>query len=397
MKKQITAITGLLLCIAATAQVTVSGALRQTIFNADSVYWFSDISKAKIDISAEHSTLEIKQFDWETQTFQQVLKKDSSSETETFQPASEGAFLIEITRDETTITKRFWCVAPKNDAVDFVIDSVTCQGLYARASAEAEPIKYFDFEKNETREQQQVLTYQWSMCDSVVLTTFQPEATLPTPIEDGELRLVVQNQSFAQAVKTDSVESYGVRAAYSAEIRSRSVPNELDGAEFHSAPVEVELKNLSKGQIDVSEWALGGSARLFDRNPVYSFQQSGEYRIALTVTNEATGCQSTDSTTVVKVTDSALEFPDVFTPNGDGVNDEFRPAYKSLKTYKLTIFNRWGRKIYETTDPATGWDGKINSSNAAAGTYFFVAEAEGFDRNVLLRRKGNVTLLRGEN
>ena len=71
--------------------------------------------------------------------------------------------------------------------------------------------------------------------------------------------------------------------------------------------------------------------------------------------------------------------PNVFTPNGDGKNDEFRVAYRSLREYHIWVYNRWGKLVYESEDPAKGWDGTINGRAAAAGAYFYVIRAMGTD------------------
>ena len=94
------------------------------------------------------------------------------------------------------------------------------------------------------------------------------------------------------------------------------------------------------------------------------------------------------------VTESGIDFPNVFTPNGDGVNDEFRPAYKSIRSYKLTIYNRWGRRIFTSNSPDEGWDGKAGNKDAAAGVYMYVCEAEGYDKGATFTRHGSVTLIR---
>ncbi len=70
-------------------------------------------------------------------------------------------------------------------------------------------------------------------------------------------------------------------------------------------------------------------------------------------------------------TTSIVKLPNVFTPNGDGDNDEFMIVVKNAKTLHLTIFNRWGNPIHEITDTAPTWDGKINGYLAAEGVYFY--------------------------
>ena len=77
--------------------------------------------------------------------------------------------------------------------------------------------------------------------------------------------------------------------------------------------------------------------------------------------------------------ESMLLVPNVFTPNGDGANDEFRVAYRSIKEFHCWVYNRWGHLVYEWTDPAKGWDGTIGGKPAAEGAYFYVIRALGTD------------------
>ncbi len=379
----------------ANAQLTSPNASGRTLMGNDTVYWFPEAVDMQLAASFSSSA----KFTWmkgdEEHAFSSLVRETENVESDTLVVSEEGVYQLTIATDDSTLTMRAWCVAPQIDSVAFTIDSLTCEGLYVNAIALAENLTLYDFEANETVEVAQQLTYEWNLCDSVVLTTTLTEnIELPTTTEDGVLMLTAQNQGNAMAVCSDSIESFGVIASYTSEIRDREVENEISSGEYYSAPVEIALTNTSKGDYTVSEWVMGSAARLYDKNPVYSFQQTGEYTIALTVTNEDTGCSSTDSTLTITVTDAALEFPDVFTPNGDGVNDEFRPAYKSLRSYEITIYSRWGRKVYSSTDPSTGWDGKIGGTKAAEGTYFYVAEGQGYDRGVVLKRHGNVSLVR---
>ena len=71
--------------------------------------------------------------------------------------------------------------------------------------------------------------------------------------------------------------------------------------------------------------------------------------------------------------------PNTFTPNGDGANDEFRVVYRSLKEFHIWVYNRWGHLVYESSDPAKGWDGNINGKPAAVGAYYYVIRALGTD------------------
>ena len=81
-------------------------------------------------------------------------------------------------------------------------------------------------------------------------------------------------------------------------------------------------------------------------------------------------CVSIDSCSIYKI-------PNVFTPNSDGYNDLLVPfPYTSVENIALKIFNRWGRIVFETTDPDINWDGKDQQTNqqCSDGGYYYVCE-----------------------
>lgn len=136
--------------------------------------------------------------------------------------------------------------------------------------------------------------------------------------------------------------------------------------------------------------------RYNDKDVRYTFSESGEYRVRLTATSDV--CEYSDSIDV-RVLESLLEVPNVFTPNGDGKNDEFRVAYRSLAAYSCYVYNRWGRQVFHSTDPAKGWDGTINGKPAAQGAYYYIIQATGTDldkngKPVQFKLSGDINLLR---
>jgi gliding motility-associated-like protein len=109
----------------------------------------------------------------------------------------------------------------------------------------------------------------------------------------------------------------------------------------------------------------------------YTFIESGVYKVILQVSNAH--CQPDSIVFEVMISDSYLEVPNTFTPNGDGANDEFKVIYKSIKEFHCWIYNRWGKLVYKWDDPAEGWDGTINGRPAAVGAYYYVIRALGTD------------------
>lgn len=133
----------------------------------------------------------------------------------------------------------------------------------------------------------------------------------------------------------------------------------------------------------------------YEENTQYTFTTSGTTRVTLLVSKGDTG-ERLDSVVIrVTVSESKLSFPNAFSPNGDGINDIYKAKdYQSLVEFHAYIFNRWGQKLYEWTDPADGWDGTYHGKDVKDGVYFVLVKAKGADgRTYNIRR--DVNLLRG--
>ena len=143
------------------------------------------------------------------------------------------------------------------------------------------------------------------------------------------------------------------------------------------------------------------------KNESYTYLHPGKYLVKLIATNndDSMNCVDVFTSNEITVEGSIFEVPNVFTPNGDGANDEFRLKLYSVKSYSVKIFNRWGRLVYEFQESdvsagmtdrksSKGWDGKINGKLASPGTYFYVVEAEGREEEGRhYTEKGSLTLL----
>lgn len=147
-----------------------------------------------------------------------------------------------------------------------------------------------------------------------------------------------------------------------------------------SAPLEVMFK-ANGLNADYYLWKLyKGSELMLTRSDAehrYTFMDKGNYRAVVNISNR--DCQLDSVEFTISISESMLLVPNVFTPNGDGANDEFRVAYRSIKEFHCWVYNRWGHLVYEWTDPAKGWDGNIGGKPAAEGAYFYVIRALGTD------------------
>lgn len=100
----------------------------------------------------------------------------------------------------------------------------------------------------------------------------------------------------------------------------------------------------------------------------YTAYGTGDYW----VTVKKDGCSATDSIRI-RACVSPLWFPNVFTPNGDGLNDTFHPVGYGVVKFNILIYDRWGKKIFESNSLEPGWDGRINGALCSDGVYMFIA------------------------
>jgi gliding motility-associated-like protein len=103
-------------------------------------------------------------------------------------------------------------------------------------------------------------------------------------------------------------------------------------------------------------------------NPIAFPQETTTYYLEIT---NSFGCISTDS--VVVYVFPTLYIPNAFTPTGNKINPVFLAFGTGIRTFSMTIFNRWGQEIFTSYDIEQGWDGTFNGSDAQQGVYTYKA------------------------
>jgi gliding motility-associated-like protein len=123
-------------------------------------------------------------------------------------------------------------------------------------------------------------------------------------------------------------------------------------------------------------------------NPIFDPEVRTRYFVTARTEH---GCEVKDSIDIL-VEETTWDMPNAFIPSGN--NRLFRPAIRGLATLKqFAIFNRWGNKVYSSTDVNSGWDGTFNGQPQPVGVYVYLIEGV-TDKGRVLRKQGNVTLLR---
>ncbi len=184
--------------------------------------------------------------------------------------------------------------------------------------------------------------------------------------------------------------------ADSSDITMTVVVHDTVVAGFHSDPnypVELTIPGSAVNFIDDTQgssawmWDFGTGFQSPEQNPTYTFSAPGTYFVTLTVRNEW-GCVGTVShgPYIVKVPD--LFIPNVFSPNADGINDEFVIQYTGDQPFTCAVFDRWGVKQWSTTNKTGGWNGENERGPVPDGVFFYTLRIGDREFN------GNITLVR---
>ncbi len=132
-------------------------------------------------------------------------------------------------------------------------------------------------------------------------------------------------------------------------------------------------------------WDFGDGASSTLKDPQHVFEP-GVYTVELKVVGE-NGCEATTKKEITVLDGGGELFvPNVFTPNGDGINDVFKLTFASPFEMRIAIFNRWGELLFESTDCYFEWNGTYKGSDVQDGTYVYLISGK-------YNRKGTITLL----
>ncbi len=207
-------------------------------------------------------------------------------------------------------------------------------------------------------------------------------ARVKPPLDKGHLEYVFRVADDFGCYHDTTLTLYGLYATFSMEPLTGEAPLEV------SFTIDSSSNGGSENSI-AYEWEFyentDTASLLRSTQNVFKFEIPGQYTSRVIAKYQ----QCTYSYTheeYIRVDSSLLEIPNVFTPNEDGANDYFQVKGRSLKTFHGVIFNRWGRPVFEWSDPKSlesGWNGKLNNTGAdcPSGTYYYVIKATGYDKD----------------
>lgn len=190
----------------------------------------------------------------------------------------------------------------------------------------------------------------------------------------------------AEGCKTDTTIGIVVFPVPEADFRASST-------RVHMASPSVSFTNFTEGGFFFN-WNFGDGAASTEANPQHNFLFPGIYHVTMR-TESLYGCVDSTGVDITVTNETLIYAPTAFTPNHDLINENFRIIGDGidLATYKLEIYNRWGERIFETTDYLTGWDGNSDLKECPQGVYSWVLYFTDPFGN-LYTKSGQVTLLR---
>lgn len=279
-------------------------------------------------------------------------------------------------------------------------------------SGEGDPIRYFTINGQQKTLDQEITveytTQEWSeqlenfqqVTETASFESLQPTYRL-TPPNYCDTRFTVTGDKFLKAWNwEESVESTTVRPT-SVDARTFAVvnsdtsdsdvaSNQIGAGETSglggSAPCDISFQAYITDGIIHNEWQLTDDSsfenidfRFTTQDLDYTFLEEGTHYVRYIGSNADGSCEYYSETYEISIGESQLLVPNAFSPNDDGVNDEWKVAYRSLLTFDCHIFDRNGHQVCHLTSPDQGWDGKVGGKTVKSGVFYYVIQATGTD------------------
>lgn len=230
-------------------------------------------------------------------------------------------------------------------------------------------------------------TYSWTGPNNFVST--EPLIRIPvsgTAIAGTYTLMITQglcsSDTATTSISSDDIASVPV-AAFSA---TPAIPGS------GSVLLTVSFTNFSNNA-DSYLWNFGDGGTSTEVNPQHLYTTKGSFTVKLTASNKG-ACTNTFSLGKLDLKYNVTVFiPNTFTPNSDGINDYFSVNITNLKNYRIQIFNRYGKLLYEAKDILKRWDGLYNGQPVPIGTYYYVITATTLNEDAL-KEAGYITVLR---
>ncbi|MFZ5552566.1 MAG: beta strand repeat-containing protein [Bacteroidota bacterium] len=221
-------------------------------------------------------------------------------------------------------------------------------------------------------------TYNWTTSNGNIVSG--GTSTTPTVDQPGTYILTVTQNGCSDTDTVNAVNSTAPNASFFMSPSSGLVI-------FNTAAV-----NNSTGTGLTYQWNSGNGGTSTGFEPAFQYDSAGTYVVTLIVT-DSFGCTDTSSVTIIVYDEFELIIPNVFSPNGDGANDEFELVTKGVSDLKARIYNRWGQQVGEFSGLSGKWAGNSDGKPCPEAVYYYVIDVTRVTGETE-QYSGHVTLVR---
>ena len=335
-------------------------------------------------------------FNQETGTFSNFHSENTSGNQSLIQGLDDGGYRVTVTSGTEQQVFRAW-VFNFWRTVEASVSESNCDYFTLSASYEQSLMAYYDISTGTRREIAVTPEFIWREGETIISRFDSPTINEP-PTSDTDYTISVSDRFNCDALATVRYISIVTKAMFSAD--------PMQG----EAPLTVTFNNQSENgdnfewyffkDLDIIKQESQGSTqpidsimvRAIDFSPVFIYENSGTYMVKLVShkISQFWTCSDTAYLESYIIADTSyIAAPNVFTPNGDGTNDNFVVKFWSMQEVKVSVFNRWGRTVhvfesknvrgFDQSWTVSAWDGRIGGRDASEGVYYYVIEGLGRD------------------
>ena len=258
---------------------------------------------------------------------------------------------------------------------------------------EAREYEYVNENRNLTLQNSSLYISAPAYCRTAFIVSgdqFLSDWGIPITYESEEIEPVaVACRTFAEQEKTSEEGSNIINGDKSGDVLGGSAVAKIT----FSAYTTDAVKNYYRWQVsDYSDFQTvlkEPSSKTFTDE----FSTEGTFYVRFICADDDNLCEAaSEKDYVVTIGASALECPNAFSPNGDGVNDEWKVSYYSIIEFHCEIFNRNGQLLYKSDDISKGWDGTWHGKPVKSGVYYYVINATGADGKKY-KKSGDINII----
>ncbi len=364
----------------------------------DPVFFYKDISTASLTAPSDGNTYDYNWYSYSTasKSFDVLIQSDLGMTNSTLMNIEENGYMLSVDDGAGTVNNYYcWNFVPVPQIDSVGVPFASCDNIRLTAYTRSKVLSYYDHHGDNSSIDIDY-GYTWTSSptgDIAEITAYT--GMINAPYEDTEYKVEV-GVKFSPTIKPVTAQYKYEAIAVNAKFSFKKEGTADNEAKEGSAPMVVRFTDESIGNVTDWEWTFGSAGKDFVPDPIFTFQKylKDGYPVVLTVRNTDTACESETTPETFTVFEMVIKVPNAFTPfSSPGDNDEFKILFRSVKKYNILVYNRWGRRVYQSDDPEAGWDGKIGNQRAEPGVYFYQIEAEGHNRDERMKLEGAIHLI----